>query len=177
MVASNMILLDQLLAQYGPEARQERELLRLSVGPLVEEIWGPDRAPIHPKRPFTPMHRAHVCSEAPRHVSKDRRPALDPEPGPADCRRYCEGEIAVVRGGQIATARPFLVIVMFWLTMLFVSFSLFSPLNPTSIGPLVIIAISASAALFLILELSEPFSGLMQIPPSPLTNALAPLGP
>ena len=72
---------------------------------------------------------------------------------------------------------PFLVILTFWLTMLFVSFSLFSPLNPTSMWALAIIAVSASSALFLILELSAPFSGMMQISPSILTHALAALGP
>jgi hypothetical protein len=41
---------------------------------------------------------------------------------------------------------------------------------------LVVFALSASAALFLIAEMSEPFSGLLQIPSAPLRNALAPLG-
>jgi hypothetical protein len=40
----------------------------------------------------------------------------------------------------------------------------------------VVFALSASAALFLILEMSQPFAGLMQIPSAPLRNALAPLG-
>jgi hypothetical protein len=52
LVASNMILLDQLLAQYGPEARQERELLRLNIGALVEEIWGADRSPVPQEKTF-----------------------------------------------------------------------------------------------------------------------------
>jgi hypothetical protein len=36
--------------------------------------------------------------------------------------------------------------------------------------------LSASGALFLVLELSQPFAGLMQISSAPLRNALAPLG-
>ena len=52
----------------------------------------------------------------------------------------------------------------------------FSRLNPTLVAALVVFALSASAALFLILEMSEPFAGLMQIPNAPLRNALAPLG-
>jgi len=39
----------------------------------------------------------------------------------------------------------------------------------------VICAISAAGALFLVLELSDPFAGLMQISSAPLCNALAPL--
>jgi hypothetical protein len=40
---------------------------------------------------------------------------------------------------------------------------------------MVVFALSASAALFLIVEMSEPFAGLMQIPSGPLRRALAPL--
>ena len=70
---------------------------------------------------------------------------------------------------------PFLAVLVFWLAIIFASFSLFSRLNPTLVAALVVFALSASAALFLILEMSEPFAGLMQIPSAPLRNALAPL--
>ena len=36
---------------------------------------------------------------------------------------------------------------------------------------------AAAAAIFLVLEMSQPFAGLMQISRAPLRNALAPLGP
>ena len=178
LVASNMILLDQLLAQYGAEARQERELLRLNVGALVEEIWGADRSPVPREKTFrvnAPGARLFLMLHE-----------LSPQ---TDAQRSIRG-LAIQIAVDMAKARlqlfeqaksqlpaPFLAILMFWLTMLFVSFSLFSPLNPTSIGALVIVAISASAALFLILELSQPFSGLMQISHSTLTNALVALVP
>jgi hypothetical protein len=70
---------------------------------------------------------------------------------------------------------PFLAVLVFWLAVIFMSFSLFSRLTPINIGALLVFAISASAALFLILELSQPFVGLMQISSTPLRNALAPL--
>jgi hypothetical protein len=40
---------------------------------------------------------------------------------------------------------------------------------------LLICALSASAAIFLILEMSEPFTGLMMIPSAPLRAVLPPL--
>ncbi len=72
---------------------------------------------------------------------------------------------------------PFLVILISWLMMIFASFCLFSPLNPTSIVALALIALSASSAIFLILEMGQPFSGLMQISSAPLRTALVPLAP
>jgi hypothetical protein len=72
---------------------------------------------------------------------------------------------------------PFLVVLVFWLTIIFASFSLFSRLNPTLIAMLFVFALSASGAIYLILEMGQPFAGLMQISSAPLRNALAPLAP
>ena len=65
---------------------------------------------------------------------------------------------------------------VFWLTMLFASFSLFAPPNATVIATLVICALSVSAAIFLILELDRPFEGLIRVSSLPLRNALEQLG-
>ena len=53
----------------------------------------------------------------------------------------------------------------------------FFPINPTGGVALVIIALSASGAIYLILEMNNPFSGLMQIPSDAFRNALGVLGP
>jgi hypothetical protein len=77
-------------------------------------------------------------------------------------------------GSSIST--PFLVVVVFWLTVLFVSFGLFAPGNATALATLFVSAISVAAALFLILELDRPFSGVIQISSAPMRNALSALG-
>jgi hypothetical protein len=80
--------------------------------------------------------------------------------------------------GQLDNAIPvpFLVVLIFWLMILFMSFSLFSEPNAVVIAALFIFALSASSALFLIVDLSQPFSGLMQISSAKLRHVLAPLG-
>ena len=70
---------------------------------------------------------------------------------------------------------PFLVLLVFWLAMIFASFSLFVSPNPIVIASFFICALSASGALFLIFELDRPFTGLMTISDAPLRHALAPL--
>jgi hypothetical protein len=72
---------------------------------------------------------------------------------------------------------PFLVVLVFWLTIIFASFSLFVSPNAMIVGCLFVFALSAAGAIFLILELSQPFSGLMQISSAPLLNALGSLSP
>ena len=70
---------------------------------------------------------------------------------------------------------PFLGVLAFWLTIIFTSYSVFGPSNATVLAALFIFAFSASAAIFLILELGQPFSGLLQISPAPLLKALSPV--
>jgi hypothetical protein len=70
---------------------------------------------------------------------------------------------------------PFLVILVFWLVIIFMSFSLFSELNVTVFMLLALFGVSAACALYLILELSRPFAGLMMISSEPLRHAFRPL--
>lgn len=69
----------------------------------------------------------------------------------------------------------FLVVLVFWLVILFASFSFFAKPNATIIISLLIFALSASAAIFLIIELSDPFAGLIKISSAPFRQALGPL--
>jgi Protein of unknown function (DUF4239) len=72
---------------------------------------------------------------------------------------------------------PFLAVLMLWMIVLFAGFSLMAPANATTLASLVICALSVSGAIFLILELDQPFSGIMVIRSEPLINALPTLGP
>ena len=76
----------------------------------------------------------------------------------------------------MAIPTPFLVVLVFWLAALFVSFGLFAPPNATVIATLMVCALSVSGAIFLILELADPFKGLIQISSTPLRNTFTLLG-
>ena len=71
---------------------------------------------------------------------------------------------------------PLLVVVVFWLAIIFTSFGLFAHPNGLAISVLLISALSVSAAIFLILELDQPFDGLIRMSSGPLRSALANLG-
>jgi hypothetical protein len=70
---------------------------------------------------------------------------------------------------------PFLAILMLWMVILLAGFSLMAPPNATTLAALFICALSVCGAIFLILELDEPFSGLMSIRSDHLRDALPPL--
>ena len=176
-VTADIILLDQLLAQYGPEARPIRERMRQAVGPLVERLWreggsvsatgAPFAATTVAEDAFAKIGELSPQTNAQRSL-KER--AIQTSTDLAQTR------LALFTQAGSSIPMPFLAVLVFWLAIIFASFSLFARLNPTLVAVLVTLALSASCALFLILEMSQPFTGLMQIPSAPLRNALAPLG-
>jgi hypothetical protein len=68
---------------------------------------------------------------------------------------------------------PLLVITVFWFTLTFVSVSLFAPTNATVNVAQLMAVLSVAGAIFLILELDEPFGGLIGISSGPMLNALS----
>ena len=91
---------------------------------------------------------------------------------------YAEGaqtrlQLFTQTGGSIPT--PFLIILVFWLSAIFVSFTLFAQINLIVIAALFVCALSFAGAIFLILELDNPFRGLMGISSTTLRSVLLPL--
>ena len=65
---------------------------------------------------------------------------------------------------------------VFWLAALFASFGLFAPRNATVVAVLGVSAQSVSGAILLILEMNQPFQGLVKVSSAPLRYTLAHLG-
>jgi hypothetical protein len=76
-------------------------------------------------------------------------------------------------GGSIPI--PFLVILVFWLSAIFVGFTLFARTNLVVMTSLLVCALSFAGAIFLVLELDNPFTGLLGISSSTLRSTLLPL--
>jgi len=177
-VTADIVLLDRLLAQYGPEARPIRELMRRAIVPLVQRIWDAKESDGAKEAPFA---ATSISEEAFAKIGQ-LAPQTDAQRSLKDRAIKVSTDLVQTRlllfvQGGTSIPTPFLAVLVFWLAIIFLTFSLFSRLNPTLITALVVFALSASAAIFLILELGEPFRGLMQISSAPLSNALGPVEP
>ena len=75
-----------------------------------------------------------------------------------------------------STPPAFLAILVSWLVLLFVSFGLFTPRNPTAFAALFFGALAAATSIFLIEEMNRPLAGLISVPSAPVHNALSVLG-
>jgi Protein of unknown function (DUF4239) len=176
-LTADIVVLDRLLDQYGPESRDARNLLRAAIEPLVERIWRQDSLEASKGTPF----RASAESEAAFAKVQELSPKTETQRTvKAQATQLftdmSQTRLLLFEHGDSSIPMPFLGVLIFWLSVIFMSFSLFSRLTPINVVALAVFTISASAALFLILELSQPFVGLMQISSTPLRNALAPLG-
>ena len=176
-LTANIVLLDRTLAQYGPETDSLRKLLRHGVVTLADRIWSENGSDPGKAEAFEASAAAltfydEILKLSPQNEAQRslQARAIDASNDLAKTRLL----LFAKAGGSIPL--PFLVILIFWLTIIFASFSLFADNNATTIAALGLFALSASASIFLILELSQPFTGLMTISSEPLRNALAPIG-
>ena len=71
-----------------------------------------------------------------------------------------------------AISWPLIVIVVSWAMLLFFGFGVMSRLNATSLGTLAFGAFAVASAIFLILELNQPFSGLFRIPAASMEETM-----
>ena len=65
---------------------------------------------------------------------------------------------------------------VFWFTVLFAMFGLLAPGNATLNTVLLVCALSVAGGVFLILEMSQPLTGILKVSSAPLENALNHLG-
>jgi hypothetical protein len=177
-LSGNVVFLDRTLAHYGPETAETRAMLRASVADLLRRTW-PQEDPesgdttvrggtegryegiIEKIQELTPKNESQQALKA-----QAWKTATDM----AQTRWLMFAQ----KGSSIPT--PFLVVMVSWLALLLASFGLFAPRNATVFVTLLVCALAVSSAVFLILELDQPFDGMMQISSGPMRNALAQLG-
>jgi hypothetical protein len=70
-------------------------------------------------------------------------------------------------------SKPMLMILVLWLAIIFLGFSTLTPPNVTAMLALTVSAVAVSGAIFLILELDQPFGGVIRISSEPMLNALS----
>jgi hypothetical protein len=174
---AKIILLDRVLAQYGPETKAVRKQMRRSFAASIENVW--------PSAPtgvadLTAFERANAM-ELLQAELRGLVPKTDAQSQLLAQARQLAADLSQTRWLLIEESQNrlpvvFLLVLVFWLTMLFTTFGLFAPRNATVIAVLFVCACSVSAAIFLILEMSQPLTGTIKASNAPLLKALEHLG-
>lgn len=175
--SARIILLDRALANYGPETKEVREHLRNTVVAGVEMFWPEEKAEGAGLAGFERANAMEVLQAKIRELT----PATDLQRQLRSQAEKLSGEMLESRWLLIAQAQrslpmTFVVVLLFWLTMLHISFGVLAPRNATVITMLLISALSVSGAMFIILEMDHPLHGMIKVSNAPLRKALELLG-
>lgn len=172
-VSSKVILLDRELAEYGPEANGARRLLKENAQTALYLVWPKTAA----------GSQLAPTSGAEFNFAK----MLRLRPKNAD-QQMLKGEIVGLVTNLLQThwlmheqvgtgvSPPLLVMLVFWFTMTLFGLGVLAPRSATTIVALALSSLAIAGAIFLVLELYSPFSGIVQISSAPLRDAIARLG-
>lgn len=172
-LAADVVLLDQILDRYGPETKEIRYLLRSIVVRMEDVTWGRDSADTH----FTRFAATEPLFEKIQGLSPQN-----------DSQRFLQSQslsmlvrLSQTRSLMVAqktssVPMPLLIVLVFWLTLLFMSFGLFVRPNAVVVFSLLASVLAVCAAILLIFDMYQPYAGLIQVSSDPLRAALAQLG-
>jgi hypothetical protein len=172
-MAANIIQLDRTLRHYGQGANEVRDLLRLMVLAKAELVWVESSSPVR-----------DALGHGGAGVEKIQEKLRALAPG-NEAQRWLQ-----TRALQIATELeqvrwlaieqsdgsvpiPVLVVLVLWVAVIFMCFGLLAPRQRIVYVVIIACALSVSSAIFLILELDQPFTGLLKISDQPIRDAIA----
>jgi hypothetical protein len=171
--AANIALLDRVLVMFGPETKETGEILRIAAARAADQIFsGKDGRQAAPTAAggeilYEKIQGLKPTNDAQRALQSQAL-SLAVDIGKTRWLMYAQGTGTV--------SLPLLMVLVVWLTVIFVSFGLFAPLNATVVCSLFISALSVSGAIFLILEMYSPYTGMIRVSDAPLRAALVSMG-
>jgi hypothetical protein len=175
-ITANIIQIDLDLERYGPDAQNVRIALREAIPPLIDRIWNEGN-----RVKFSPFSATVEAAEFLKKLQQ-LRPNNDSQ------RTFqaqvlnavaslTQARLSLFTQSNDAIPAPFLGILILWLAVIFTSFGLFVRPSRIAVVTFFIGGLSVASAIFLILEMGQPFTGLMQISSEAPRHALGPLGP
>jgi hypothetical protein len=173
-ISGKFVLLDRLLARYGPETSGSRRVMRGQVKGMLDRLWSgesskPSLRPsaIGTEDVYEDIQQLSPQDEAQRSIKAQ---ALGVALDIANTRWL------MFTQGSFQIQKTLLVVVTFWFGVVFTGFGLQGPRNFTVVVVLFFCALSVAGAILLIQDLYNPFGGLIQIPSDPLRSAVEQLG-
>jgi hypothetical protein len=176
-LATQLAMLDRVLARYGPGAAEARARLRTLTQAVLDQVWPHDSAATidfggGPSRPAGEALYEAVAALDPKDDSQRllKAQAQQMTIGLGQLRQR------LVVNSERTIPAPLLVVLGVWQATLFAGFGLLAPRNATTIGVLIVCMLSVAGALFMILELDRPFEGVVRVPDAPLRAVMSHLG-
>jgi hypothetical protein len=172
-----ILQLDFILEQYGPEAKKGRELFRDEIVRFRERFWGE----LQGVRAATSFLASRSDMREMTMVFAELNPASEEQRQFLAASKQLSGTIIqtqLLMARQLANPVPWvlLVIVLCWSSLIFFCYGLTSNFNGVSVAVEAFGAMAVSSAIFLILELNQPYNGLFHISPAGVDQVIAAIG-
>jgi hypothetical protein len=173
--SAQVVMLDRILAHYGPETEKARDMLRAAVVNSLDRMWSKKRSTTTNLEPPSRGNEQLINLIQGLAPKDDTQRALKSQ---ALSIAFTVGQTRWLQYAQMhnSVPAPILMVLVAWLATLFFSFGLFAPRNATVIASLFVAAVSVSGAIFLMVELYSPYGGLIEVSSAPLRAALSQLG-
>lgn len=182
--AAQIVQLDRCLRDYGPETTHIREQLRGYVAAVIASTW-PDE-PRPEGVAYANTAAMPLVGEAPalsNELSDIGRAIRSLQPATAmqtalfsvceeQFRDMLKARWKVIEGARASISPPFYWVLVFWLSVLFGAFGLTARPNAMIMAVIGLCAVSVTVAVFVILDLDEPYGGVFGIPSDAMRNAL-----
>jgi hypothetical protein len=175
-LAAKVMLLDRVLAKYGSDTDDARDLLKKVVAAMRDLLRSSEGADLTPGE-------ARVAGEAMYDKIAGLSPPKDDEAKKAlkdlalkTTTELLQDRLRLYSRHDSSLPLPFIVVLVSWLVILFAGYGLLAPRNATVVTVLLVCTLSISTAIFLLLELSTPFAGILRVSSGPLQDALNALG-
>lgn len=176
--AATVVQLDRTLVAYGPETAEVRRALRKNYQQAVEILLGQDSPQLAQMRAPTSGNRIEDVAVGIRGLAPhtdDQRDLRTRALTLIDTVSANRWTLLLQQHDSIST--PLLVVVVTWMALIFFGFGLLSPpRNGTVVTALFLCALSVSGAIFIILEMDDPLTGLVQVSEAPMRKGLAIIG-
>ena len=173
-LSSQILMLDQALAQYGPETKPARDRFKESVQQSYNTFWGDSEPDPKLLQVSVPLASAQA--------TKAYLATLKPE---TEAQKQAVAQANTITG-QIEQSRVLIdlqvasppvdlgliIVLAIWAVVLFFGMGLFAQANGLVLSAMTFGALCVAFAIFLILELGLPYTGMFRVSGAALHEAL-----
>jgi hypothetical protein len=174
-LGANVVLLDRVLAHYGPESADIRAELQSSIQRHLDTLWPEQGSRSANAQAIPPSGEAILDQIHALTPKSDKQRTLQAQ-ALTLALQMGQTRLLMLTQRSVPVPKLLLVMLVFWLIALFLSFGLFAPPNFTVVVSLFIAAAAVCGAVFLMVEMYYPYGGLIRVSPAPLISALAQMG-
>jgi hypothetical protein len=171
--AAKLMLINHKLVGLGADANGARALLRKYIIAKIAATWPSEAAHKEPNGP-PPLELLDSLQQA----LSELKPTTDLQRLEAKAASEAAADLEKATWLQATeesthVQQPFIVILIVWLFVLFMSYGLFAPRNGLVVTALLIGALAIAGAVVLIVDMDSPYEGILVISPQPMQEALA----